>query len=165
MLNEIRSRTQAEYKLGARSYYRCHGEVLPTGLLSPLSCRTQNPANTMSWTILHQLLMKMPYRLAYSPIFLSSFLPSFPPSLPSFLPSSSSSSSSSSSCCSSSSFSSSSSSSPSFHGIFSLFTFQMLSPFPVSPRKHPIPSPASMKVFSHPPTHPLLPPHPGIPRH
>ena len=42
-----------------------------------------------------------------------------------------------------------------FSWIFSLFTFQMLSPFLVFPRKplsHPPPS-AFLRVFSHPPTH------------
>jgi hypothetical protein len=41
--------------------------------------------------------------------------------------------------------------------IFSLFTFQMLSPFQISPPEpsYPIlPPPASKRVFPHPPTHP-----------
>jgi hypothetical protein len=44
----------------------------------------------------------------------------------------------------------------------------MLSLFLVSPLETPypiLPSPASMRVFHHPPTHPLPPPHPGIPLH
>jgi hypothetical protein len=53
--------------------------------------------------------------------------------------------------------------SPFFNRIFSLFTFQMLSPFLVSPQKNtlnlfPLPSPCS-------PTHPLLLLGPGIPPH
>jgi len=40
-----------------------------------------------------------------------------------------------------------------FYWIFSLLTFQMLSPFPFSPLGSP--PPASMRVFSHPPTHSL----------
>ena len=53
-----------------------------------------------------------------------------------------------------------------FYWIFSLFTFQMLSPFPVSipPRNtlsHP-PSPCFYEGVP-PPTHPLLPPHPWFP--
>jgi hypothetical protein len=43
-----------------------------------------------------------------------------------------------------------------FNWIFSLFTFQMLSPFSISPPETPyfIPSPpASMRVFPHQPTH------------
>ena len=42
--------------------------------------------------------------------------------------------------------------------IFSLFTFQMLSPFLISPLKTPYPTPL-------PPTHTLLPPCPDIPLH
>jgi len=56
----------------------------------------------------------------------------------------------------------------SFYWIFPLFTFQMLSPFPFSPPEipHAILLPlASMRVFLHPPTYSLLPPHPGIPLH
>ena len=43
--------------------------------------------------------------------------------------------------------------------IFSLFIFQILSPFPVPPRKTHIPSPipASMRVLPKPPTHSHLP--------
>jgi hypothetical protein len=57
-----------------------------------------------------------------------------------------------------------------FYWIFSLFTFQMLSPFPISlpPRKtlSQIPSPASMRVFLHPTTHPPTPTSvPSIPLH
>ena len=43
--------------------------------------------------------------------------------------------------------------------IFSLFTFQMLTPFPVSPLQTPYPIPpypASMRVLPHPPTHSCL---------
>jgi hypothetical protein len=50
--------------------------------------------------------------------------------------------------------------------IFSLFTFQMLSPFQASPPETPYPippPPASMRVLLYPPTHPLLPSCPGIP--
>jgi hypothetical protein len=36
--------------------------------------------------------------------------------------------------------------------LFYLFTFQMSSPFPVSPLQSPSPSPASTRVFPHPPT-------------
>jgi hypothetical protein len=46
-----------------------------------------------------------------------------------------------------------------FYLIFSLFTFQMLSLFPVSPLEHPYPihpSPTSMRVLPHSSTHPLL---------
>ena len=53
----------------------------------------------------------------------------------------------------------------SFYSIFSLFTFQMLSPFQVSPpgNLHPIPSPpASMSMLPHPPTPAFC---PGIPLH
>jgi len=55
-----------------------------------------------------------------------------------------------------------------FYCIFSLFTFQMLSPFPGSPSRnpHPISTPlASMRVLPHIPTHSLPPPHLGIPLH
>jgi hypothetical protein len=44
----------------------------------------------------------------------------------------------------------------------------MLTPFPVSSQEtlYPILSlPASMRVLLNPPTHPLLPPYPGIPLH
>jgi hypothetical protein len=56
-----------------------------------------------------------------------------------------------------------------YYWIFSLFTFQMLFPFLVSPHlpklpSHP-PSPVFMRVFLHPPTHLLLPCHPSIPLH
>ena len=47
-----------------------------------------------------------------------------------------------------------------FSWIFSLFTFQMFSPFQVSSLETPypiLPPPASMRVFHHPPT-PILPP-------
>ena len=46
-----------------------------------------------------------------------------------------------------------------FYWIFSLFTFQMLYPFPVLPPKPLLqpPLPASMRVFLHPPTHSCLP--------
>jgi hypothetical protein len=47
-----------------------------------------------------------------------------------------------------------------FYWIFSLFTFQMLSPFQVFPLEtsHPIPAPSvSMRVLPHPPTHPPTP--------
>jgi hypothetical protein len=47
-----------------------------------------------------------------------------------------------------------------FSWIFSLFTFQMISPFlgsPHTPNPIPSPSPASMRVFYHPPTHSCLP--------
>jgi hypothetical protein len=57
---------------------------------------------------------------------------------------------------------------PFFYWIFSLFTFQMLSPFSISPPQPPYPMPpppASMRVFPHLPTHPLSSPHPGIPLH
>jgi hypothetical protein len=53
-----------------------------------------------------------------------------------------------------------------FYWIFSLFTFQMLSPFPVPPSETPYPislPPVSMRVLPHPPNHPLLPPCLGIP--
>ena len=45
-----------------------------------------------------------------------------------------------------------------FYWIFSLLTFQMLSPFPVSPTGNSLilPPPAYMMVFPHPPTHPFL---------
>jgi hypothetical protein len=43
-----------------------------------------------------------------------------------------------------------------FYWLFYLFTFLMVSPFSVSPSQPPSPSPASMMVLSHPPTHPLL---------
>jgi hypothetical protein len=45
----------------------------------------------------------------------------------------------------------------SFYWIFSLFTFQMLSPFliPLPPKSPYLPSPASMMACPHPPTHPL----------
>jgi hypothetical protein len=51
-----------------------------------------------------------------------------------------------------------------FYWIFSLFTFQMLSPFQVTPQKPPFPSlsPCFYEGVP-PPTHPLPPPHPGIP--
>jgi hypothetical protein len=55
-----------------------------------------------------------------------------------------------------------------FSWIFPSFTFQMLSPFLVSPQETPYPIPppsASMRVFPHQTTHPLLPPCPGIPPH
>ena len=56
-----------------------------------------------------------------------------------------------------------------FYWIFSLLTFQMLSSFLVYPLEPPYPipsSPASIRVFSHPPTHPFLPPWgPCIPLH
>ena len=47
-----------------------------------------------------------------------------------------------------------------FYWIFSLFIFQMLSPFPVSPPQTPypiLPLPASMRVLPHPPNHSCLP--------
>jgi hypothetical protein len=51
--------------------------------------------------------------------------------------------------------------------FFNLFTFQMLSPYPVPPLRetpYPIsPPPASTRVFLHPPTHPLSPPSPPFP--
>jgi hypothetical protein len=56
-----------------------------------------------------------------------------------------------------------------FYWIFSLFTFQMLSPFLVSPPETPCPiylPPASMRVLpptTQPPSHPPLPSLPGIP--
>jgi hypothetical protein len=54
--------------------------------------------------------------------------------------------------------------------IFYLFTVQMLSSFPIPPSaletSYPIPPPpASMRVYPHLPTHPLLPPCPHIPLH
>jgi hypothetical protein len=50
--------------------------------------------------------------------------------------------------------------------IFYLFTFQMLSPFPVSPLQTPISSPSPCFYESVTPrTHPLLPHHPSIPLH
>jgi hypothetical protein len=55
-----------------------------------------------------------------------------------------------------------------FNWIFYLFTFQVLSPFLVSPPQTPyhIPHPpASMRVLPHPPTYPLPSHHPGIPLH
>jgi len=53
-----------------------------------------------------------------------------------------------------------------FYWIFFYFTFQMLSPFPVSPLEIPYPMPSPLLLwgcFPHPPTHSLLPPCPGIP--
>ena len=53
-----------------------------------------------------------------------------------------------------------------FYYIFSLLTFQMLSPFPISSLESPylLPAPpASMKVFPHQLPHSLPSPHPGIP--
>ena len=54
-----------------------------------------------------------------------------------------------------------------FYWIFSLFTFQMLTPFPVSPKGNPLFHQPSSCFYEGvpPPTHPLLPPHPGIPLH
>jgi hypothetical protein len=55
-----------------------------------------------------------------------------------------------------------------FNWIFYLFTFQMLSAFPVSPQENPyhiLPLPNSVRVLHHPPTDPIPPPYPGIPLH
>jgi hypothetical protein len=52
-----------------------------------------------------------------------------------------------------------------FYWIFYLFTFQMLSPFPVPPLETPIPSSLSLLLWGWSLTHPLLPPYPGIPPH
>jgi hypothetical protein len=51
--------------------------------------------------------------------------------------------------------------------IFYLSTFQILSPFPVSPLKIPLSHPLSACYYEglHPPTHPVPPPHSGIPLH
>ena len=49
--------------------------------------------------------------------------------------------------------------------IFFIYISNVI-PFPTLPNPYPIPhSPASMRVFTHPPAHPLLPPRPGIPLH
>jgi hypothetical protein len=54
----------------------------------------------------------------------------------------------------------------SFIWLFSLFTFQMLPPFPVPPLKHPIPSLSPcFYEGAPPPTHPLPPPRPRSPLH
>jgi hypothetical protein len=55
-----------------------------------------------------------------------------------------------------------------FYWIFSLFTFQMLSPLQVSPPETPHsipPPPTSMRVLPHPPTHSCNPLHWGIEHH
>jgi hypothetical protein len=53
----------------------------------------------------------------------------------------------------------------SFNWIFSLFTFQMLSPFLVFPPKTTLPCPLSPIPSPCSPTHPLPLPGPGIPPH
>jgi hypothetical protein len=51
-----------------------------------------------------------------------------------------------------------------FYWLFYLFTFQLLSPFPVSPLQTPIPCPSPCLWEGAPPfTHPLLPQYPSVP--
>ena len=54
-----------------------------------------------------------------------------------------------------------------FYWLFYLFTFQMLSPFLVSPPQTPYPIPLAPCLYEGAslPTHPLLPYHPSIPLH